>query len=514
MKRDVKYIIKRVIIGILIGLFFIMFKSCNVNAATLNGTLSTKYNFDNCSMIQSSMFCSKGNSFLFRNSFSSTNQSSTEISFPYIDTSNNGVMLTNIDFTYSFSSPVSIGDNTSIEITYYPFLNTSGHNFAFRGLYPYFWDNTNKIYPYAWSNLNYRPIYVAYNLSSEDSNIWHSTSIHFRDSASSGNISYFKLYDIPSGSSVQKIRVIFGTTKHYSGSTQVINGYTMPQLTSNWVYYTNGSSTTPTNFYSTWEEYKNATSDNLGLVYIAQNSDSLPNFHRNWSLLGYFSSYPAVQTVSNRDHADSVRGIAFDLSSVNLEDISNDNTYLSDIETQIAINQATIGTDLSDEDKDYINPLYSEWNNSYTNGFTSLFSTLFAYPLTKVQQQVNNDLVRQNINGSYILNSRICMKNMGQDSILDEYVPYQVQFYRDYKFDLPCPHTEIYTKLKYGDYAFYGTTFLGANLGSSIGGTYNFVSIWLTIQHGILVYLLFVNVLNVYKYILDSNKSEVEVLEL
>lgn len=513
MKKDIKYIIKRVIIGILIGLFFLMFKSKISYAATLNGTLSTKYNSDNCSVVQGSMFCTTGNSYLFRNTFSSTNQSTTTMSFPYIDTSNNGVMITNIDFVYNFSTPVTIGDNDSIQITYYPFLATSGHNFSFYSIYPYYFDNSNYIWPFAFSNLNYRPIYVAYNLSSDDSNTWHSTAIHFRDDASSGNISFFKLYDIPSGSSVQKIRIIFGTTKHYNGATQITNGYTMPQLNDNWVVRTNGSTTIPSNYYITWEQYKEGTSDDIGLVYLAQNSDTLPHFHRNWSILGYYSSYPAVQTVSNRYHTEGVRSIVFDLSNVSIEDISP-NTYLENIETQIAINQATIGTDLNGEDKDYVNPLYNSWNNTYTNGFTSLFSTLFAYPLTKIEQQVNNDLVRQNINGSYILNSRICMKNMGQDSVLDEYVPYQVQFWRDYKFDLPCPHTEIYTKLKYGDYAFYGTNFLGANLGTQIGGSYNFVSIWLTIQHGLLVYLLFVNVLNIYKYILDSNKAEVEVLEL
>lgn len=513
MVRDLRYIIKRVIIGILIALGVIFFKNNVSFAATIPGTIKTTYVTKICNFVgNQGLVCVPGRNYVFTSP--SISSGGYETQFPAINTTTNGILFTHYIRELTIDSPITINNN-SITVDFYNMIrsNGSGTTCRFnmqRSLFPRFEDNTNFIYSSAWNNNNLKPYFAEYYDNTTQT--WVPTDIGIWQD-SNPCILHYNFYNIPNATVVGGVRYYWGIDSNYSGNFTTINNKKYP-ISDNWNYNENGSATNViTNQYTLFTDIRDS-SPNFNTYYIPRNS--VPN-----------SRFISLTPVDNSNHhhyntrSDRYSGsYQVNFSGMSLEDLQNIQNEIDNISQQQTIITSAVESALSGQDSDsgdvdtsdYVEDFDSDLNDfsssAYGDKFSSLISSLFAYPFTKMQQQVNTDLVREQS-----LNSNICMKNMGQDTILGEYVPYEVQFWRDYKFKLPCPHTEIYTQLKYGDYAFYGNNFLGVSMGQN-GATNNFASIWLLIQHGLVCYFLLINILEFYKYLIDSNKSEIEVLEL
>ena len=517
MKKDFRYIFKRVIIGILIGLFFIMFKSCNVNALEyIQNAAGVAYfqsqfceqgevitdTYDGIAHTGNRFSCSKGPSYKFVQFLNSDNNF---ISIPAILYEKQ--LLNNFTFQILFEDSISItqqnryiglrapwvSSNTSnAELTFYDnFLTLNGVK-----------DNNTIYYSPSVSSFVLQPQYCNY---SDGSNLYKCNVYLVGDP----NISRYVYYiDIPVGTNVSSITLFFGNNNIQSSydlfTGEISNDFRAMTAT---VFKKNVScSANSTNYQcyvSNFSAYSNYSNNNFN-VYGS-------NFFSCAGLIYYryapISSFFTPSTRTDNLWLSSTypnNPVIYNFSNItsNLEEYYNG--LITDIEE-----------DLTVSDRDSIENNISEVmgtfaDNENSQRYLSTLDALLSYPIQKMQDQGHFDLVNHNaVIGANQIDSKLCW---GTDTVIgDQSQPYKVQFFRDYKFTLPCPHSDIYVHLGYGDYGFYPSNFMGAN---NSGYTYNFISIWLFIQHGLLVYFLFVNVLNIYKYILDSKKSEIEVLEL
>lgn len=517
MKRDIKYIIKRIIIGTGIALCLFYINSCKAHALTTIDNVSADVYFKSqyctesesisTNNISGSRFtCETGPSYKFAQLLNN----SSNVDVPFLITENQ--LINNMTFKINFEDPVEITSTNRYIVLNAPWtsfdydhkaIGISNSYFTLNGVRPN--GNTTDLSPSISTYFNQ----VEYCNYSDGSNTYKCNSVTI-----SRNSSYDKFVfyiDVPEGTNVHNITLFFGNNNilsSYDIYSSEVNGWFRAITTTQNAYQVNITSS-----YNSFNNYKQLLvnfKDNLGNHYNIYGS----NFYSGAGLV-YYKYAPTSPTFSPSNITDNLYfettvpttsySPVYSFANISTSDTDYYNGLVNSIEQEL--------NPVSNNDAWFEDSLDGFISGSQANSLIGLFNSLLVYPFQKLNEQKQVDLVRQNINGNYILNSNICMKNMGQDTILNEYVPYQIQFYRDYKFNLPCPHTEIYTNLKYGDYAFYSTTFLGANMGNS-GASNSFSSLWLTIQHGFLVYILFVTCLNVYKYLLDSNKTEIEVLEL
>lgn len=516
MKRDIKYIIKRIIIGTGIALCLFYIRSCNVKALTVIPEVSADVYFKSqyCTQGESissggvngkRFTCETGPSY----KFSQLLNNSSNVEVPFLITEHQ--LFNNMTFKINFENPVEItSTNRYIALNPPWFRNDFSHQavgiltdsyFPLNGVRP--GGSTTDLNPSISTYFNQ----VEYCSYSDGSNVYSCNGVYLaRNSSNNGFLFYV---DIPVGTTVYNISLFFGNNNILSSydiySSDVVSWFKAMTTT---IDLYNSNITTSYNSFNTYKQTLDNYKDYKSNHYNIYGS----NFYSGAGLLYYYfpPNAPTFKPSTSTENLyfettvpTNYRNANFVFSNLTQEQINYYNGLVNSIEQEL--NPSSSNTSFFN---DFLEGFQT---SSSASGLLSLFNNMFIYPMQKLQTNSQVDLVKQNINGGYILNNTLCMKNSVTGS-LGEYIPHQIQFYRDYKFNLPCPHTEIYTHLKYGEYGFYGNTFKGATINTGI--SYSFVDLWLTIQHGFLVYILFVNCLNIYKYVLDSNKTEIEVLEL
>lgn len=521
MKRDFLYIIKRVIIGILIGLFFIMFKSCNVNASALPSNTSYIYTeSDNCIVDTNSPFditCNKGTSYKFYFDFNETDNNSTYLTPMILNNNNYSVYFKNIIYDIRLNATYTI-DNAHrsffIEFPYTSstFFDIYNDRFAF------------KDFPHNSTNLQDKTD-VRLNMSNAYSRIPYYCSYFDTD------LNIMKVCDVildtdttkikwiinlPVGTNFNRFVLYFGTNQSYSGASASTGTYTnmeayrFPDILPFTDVLNRFSGNTETNLAKLYGR----TKDNLRSV-LNNNTPGIKGVGGVW---WYPKGVPVLTpefTLPDYNNLVQYNNTNYTINALQLH-FSNDYT----IEQQTTLNNTieSIENDLeqqqpSDEENgfEFIN---SGWgfflSNTYVEKFTGLFSSLFTYPLTKVHDTLSEDLVKTGTgsgSGSY-LNDGVCWGRINDWTTKE---PHKVYITKDYYFNFPCPHVDIYPHLKSGDFGFYPNTFHGIQLD---GSNHDFYTLYQTVLDGLLVYFLFVQVLEIYKYVIDPTNTQVEVLEL
>ena len=505
----IKYIIKRVIIGVLIGIGIFLFKSNFTYAATyLNSDNAVIYTqSQKCTESNDNLSCQQGTAYKFGYEYN-TRKNTNEYEIDMILNNNQySQLFQNIIYDYSISDTITIDTTHRSLYILLPYsqsqfslgagLGSSNTTFTIQ-MFP-----QNSINPTTEEidrhfvfpmNYNFKPYYCSY-LDTSD-NLTKPCNIIL--DIGQGNIWKF-IADIPINTTINRLTFYFGTNQLYNGSlkSQIYGNFNIKIPQNEKIGYEHGTSENTLYAiyyvnYNTWRQRSN--SNNIGIWYypqgytIYQPKFSVPN-----------SQYELA--FDNVDYSSNIYKWTF--TNYTQQQLDELNLTIDNIEEQLQQQEQPNADDT-------LNGIFNDFNNVYAQNFTSLFSSLFSYPLSKIQEQTEIDLVNSS---KTALSRQLCQKSSHFDIGGGATREQEIQFYRDYSFKLPCMHVDVYPNLKYGRFAFYSTNFLGVNLTGS-GADFNFTDIWLTIQHGILVYLLFVNVLNIYKYILDSNKAEVEVLEL
>lgn len=502
MVRDFRYIIKRVIIGILIGLFFIMFKSCDVHAWSFysTGTINVYSQTQNCDLDENNNFnCTNGVSFKFTSQYKSNANNETQ-PMPWLIPNEHSILINNVIYEYIPDSPITTSSNArsiGLGMGSTTLIDTSGSgsimNFSMK-MFPHntIDDNDNITYDKTIPiNYNFKPYYCTYF----NGTTWTYCNL-ILEIGSSSNVFWYVL-DLPTNTTVEKVRLYFGSPNRQTTFASTTYGSDNIRIPDYQYISIDNSKTGFSKFYvnyNTWRQTNAGTP--FGLWFY-------PKGYLLYQPEFYMPNGQFTLMVDSKSYVNNT--YKFSYSSL---DSSLQQTYTEQperIEEEIE-NQ----TPSDDFESDLSESMSGFADNENSQRYLTTFEALLSYPIQKMKEQSSFDLVNHNSwIGANQIDSKLCW---GTDGVVgDVSQPYKVQFFRDYKFTLPCPHSDIYTHLGYGDYGFYPSNFMGAN---NTGYTYNFISIWLVIQHGLLVYLLFVNVLNIYKYILDSRKSEIEVLEL
>ena len=521
MKKDIKYIIKRVIIGILIGLFFLMYKSKISFAATIdtvvtaNSYYQTQYcevgdsitgTFNNSIYTGNRFNCTKGPSYKFSQYLNSTEN----VAVPVLI--NSGQLFNNFTFEITFEQlQIITTTDRYIELrapwvsSYTSSPRTLGVNSNYLTLNGIV-DNTTKNYTPSVSTFFNQPQYCSWV---DNTGSVSSCNVHIAADSSISRYTYY--IDIPVGSAVRTITLYFGnsniqdTYDIYSNMIPATSRLFRAMTTTLFGYYNSNCSSTTSSYDCYSISYSNLKDQNNSKYNIYGE-----HFFSGAGLIYYYypPDTPTFTPSSTSPNIWFSNSLASDNITYNFSAVTD--AYKGYYDNLVGNIENEVNPQPSNDSffNDFLEGFQA---SSQASGFLSLFNNMFIYPMQKLQTNAQVDLVRTNINGGKVLNNYLCMKN-SETGMVGEYVPYNIQFYRDYQFSLPCPHTDIYDKLYYGEYGFYGNDFKGASVHSGI--TYSFVDIWLTIQHGFLVYILFVNCLNIYKYVLDSNKTEIEVLEL
>lgn len=498
MIRDFRYIFKRVIIGILIGLFFIMFKSCNVNAiAITNKNVNIYSQTQNCDLdSENNLSCTKGLSYVFPYSSGSTNLS--DIDMPFFLPNEHNILVSNLIFDVDLGEEYIIDNNIrSIYLIlgnqswFSSNLSLGPSNYRFTlNMFPTQSEASNNILP---SVYGFKAFYCSY--FDTVSQTTKTCNVKYGMDSNSNVFKVIPIFDL--GTKLNRFTISFGTTDLYSGSTKLLCNVRVPN-SQTFINSQCSSSNISYKYYVLYDTWRSVSLENykpIGLFYYNKGTNlTTPKFK--------LPNYSSFLSYDNYDYSNYTFGATFD--NYTLEEKEKYNDLVN------TINKEIYGEfEVDDVEANISEMMGSFADNENSQRYLSTLESLLAYPIQKLQEQSSFDLVNYNVwTDSYQIDNRLCW---GNDLIGDQGQPYQVQFWRDYKFTLPCLHSQVYTKLGYSNFGFYPSNFMGSN---NIGYNYNFISIWLVLQHGLLVYLLFVNVLNLYKYILDSKKSEIEVLEL
>jgi len=500
MVRDIRYIFKRVLIGLLIALGVIFFKSKGVFAATtqLNSNVRVYAKSGNCTYNSSTtdFNCVQGPSYKFvGENITSSKATETDIpTIPFIvNNMDSDVLIQNAIYDIELATPLTISSSErSVYLKFggpYPRGNgvygssttgSTGYLFRYTQFSATPLDTTNDSNKVLKLTYGFKPYYCSYHNPDTDTT---STCNLILDI---GNDNWFKIIvNLPIGTKLDRFTIYFGAPNLVSSiGSKTLNNVIVPD---------NPTFISGANSDISYDLWRKDNSTRIGLQY----------FKAGVSLSSPQLQSPVAQFVRVDSNNYTSNTYQWNYSNLSNELVAQYQATIPEIEEEL--------TPTSDNDTFFSDFLEGFTTSSQASGFISLFNNMFLYPLQKLRDNSQVDLVRDNIYGDKILSNYLCMQN-SEPGLLGSYVPYKVQFFRDYKFTLPCPHTEIYNKLYYGEYGFYGNNFKGAEIRTGI--SYSFAEIWLTLQHGFLVYILFVNCLNVYKYVLDSNKTEVEVLEL
>ena len=505
--KDFKYIIKRVIIGILIGLFFVMFKSCNVNAwSTLslsNSNSKTTYQFGTIKTYGVNSFYLDNN---INYTYAFNNTEPISISF------RQGAILKNIEFEYVLAWSGGITFDSSmkyVSFNYQDILNKSGSGNSNNYLKLMSSIDSLQSSLIKTNFYNWQPIIAQYHDVNNDT--WVSVDLKLYSYSANSSIGLNSQYimEIPTGTKIDKFKLCFGTLQGLVSDIQIFRShiygddyYNSNQET--WFYpYTNYLS--GSGLFNNTNEYKflayiPATFGTLSNLITLPSSDTYSG--SDFAIVAYNSSLPSSDKLKTTYYFNGVDygQLVSDANSSYQEEIQE---VLEEIEREKLISGSQDKLDSAKEDlQDGLETNFSDFGSStYGSAFNGLFTSTFAYPLEKIENMLDEDIYYVNQGGNRVLNLALCTGHSVDDHWGSRW---QVHITEDYYFEFPCPHYDIYPYLKSKNhtYQFYGSS------------QWSFQYYYTIIIRGILVYWLFITCLNIYKYVLDPNDTKVEVLEL
>lgn len=524
IKRDFRYILKRVIIGFLIGMLLFICKNKIVFASTVThnyssfggATISLKYHYQPCYNDNGTLLCGTlypDGDYLPDIEISrlidptdSGNWCGMDPQTGLYTSTNKSFILSYVDFEVVTGQPIPVYNNNlffpyfSVVLGSGDFINQSGNNIMTQGYFtmPIYSDDlkTNGMY----SPMGSRPFYCSYY----ENNSFHSC-LYESD--------YYTSFKIPN--LVQKLNYynLSPIINFTDGANHTINsihfkyGYPEESFTiskSNFVDYFTGAynrtlisnnyspNNYPLAFYdtSTTNQVRLPVTRNSVLCtsfYSADNSNdifALPESEFN-------PEYPGMSeselTPEQQEIVDSVNDIFSVFTPEFWGSLVGGNGLLDEI----------VGTGTSDITK----PLGSFLGNSYSTGFIGLFESIFQTPLDLLEEQLEYDLWSEGVgytDYNYCLGSRIDGSSIVNPKVVLWEYKTGNNSYNSYSVDIPCM-TDLYSKI---------------NSPSGQYGFNSFYPIYRNVIDGLLIYYLLINILAFYKFVLDPKNSRVEVLEL
>lgn len=500
-KNFFKYRLFRIIIYIFIAFLIFSFCKLKSHASTISGATATVYtqtqNCDIDSSDQTKFACQKGTTFKFI--YDVNNTSNTSDFSPFILTSDKYIYFKNLVISYELASPITI-DSThrSIYVKFQngAYLSTSTNdgelqiNQNWISTTPVVDNQEDQRYKIP-ANYSFKPYYCNYI----DSNgVTKTCGVIFEHTSATTN-NFYMVFDIPTGEAVKKINLFLG---NYTFNTS----YNVRTLVSG----TSIKVPSSTNFlYTEWIGGRsNFSTYRVNYNTYRQTTNDSQNTGIYWLLKG----------VTYRDPKFKVPNVSDELNYDSNNYTSNSykyyfNSYSSDLKDQLnnSLSVMEQETEEQQEDNELSDLMNGFIDSDEASSFTNLFSSIFTYPLNKLRETTNEPLFDDSPTG---VNLAVCtgrgfIGDVDQDRI-------QIPTINGVKWDIPCLHYDIYTKLHNDTTGFYPTSIDGHNITS--GRSTSFYLIYRTILRGVLIYIMFLNIIDIYKYILDSDRKEIETIDL
>lgn len=500
---------------ILFCIFTFFFKSCNVKALTYiqdaqadvyfksqycTESESISGNYNGTPQSGKRFNCETGPSYKFAQLLN--NSSSIEV--PFLITENQ--LFNNMTFKINFENPVEITSTNRYIVLRAPWGNSNISQGTFGTFSSYF--PLNGIRPNGTStdlnpSLSTYFNQVEYCNYSDGSTTYKCNNVTI--APNTGNNRFVFYIDIPVGTIVSNITLFFGNNNIQSSydiySRDVAGWFTAMTTTQN-LY--NSNITTNFDSFDTYKQIVYRLNQYKGNHYNIYGKDFFSG-----SGLAYYRYAPSGPTFKPSTSTENLYfetnipsyngSPVYYFANATTEDTNYYNGLVNSIEQEL---------NPPSEDSWFTDSFNGFLESNESNSFITLFNSLLTYPLSKFTQQNQMKLTWTNVNGAEILSPAIC-KGVG---IAGDYGPGIQLSWHGASFDFPCIHYDVYSKLTSDNFAFYPTTLNGANI--SGGNSHNLYSIIKIILDGVLIYFMFITCLDIYKYILDSDRKEIEVLDL
>lgn len=502
-KNFFKYKLFRIIIYIFIAFCIFTAMKIKSNAASLPSATATVYTqSQNCTSSNGQLDCMKGSAYKFQYQYN-TQKSVDEYEKDIIlNNFSYNQLFQNLIYDYQIPDTFTI-DSTNRSIYIEPAISSSqfilgngtgSSNTTFTmSMFPttsYDEDNETTdrhlIFPI---NYNFKPYYCSYVDVSD--NLTKPCEVIL--DIGSGNVWKY-VANIPLNTTINRLSFYFGTTNLYSGNSKTITygNYSFQVPDSSYIgYYHNTTAKDLLSiYYLNYNTYRQASnSNNFGLWYLPQGvTIRVPKFNVP-------NSSTELSYNSNNYTNNTYKWNFTNLTSQEIEILNNSISNIeSDIENQ-------------NSNQNWFDDTMNGFRSSEeASSFTNLFTALFSYPFQKLSS-LSNEPLFTNQGGP---NLAVCTGRNLVGGIPENRL--EIPVLNNVKWQVPCLHTDFYTQLKSGDFAFYPTTIDGVTITS--GGSNSLYPIIRLILRGVLVYILFLNVIDIYKYILDSDRKEIETLDL
>lgn len=410
--------------------------------------------------------------------------------------------IMNITFEYKLAT-TWINNNNQYKYISFNFNNFLDDNVKFQ-----LFDSATTIeQASSWFNFyNFVPFSAEYHDPTTDT--WVSVDLRLYSWNTSvdfaGHLQY--IMTMPTGASFDGLKLRFGDLHDLQVSEIYLNSKMYPSENGSepYMYYQYGYNYS----YSTYKAFNQDDYDYLGLLVFPANT-SLDNFNyrpssnistnNEFTRISYNGSLPSSATLDKVWNFAGMDYIEYE------EQIQQENQEkLDEVLEQIAQEE-----ELEKYNNDLSNSMSSFINSDNSTAFTGLFSSLFLYPLQKLNSIKNEDLYMTNAGGGHYNNLGLCV---GVNGIGQFNNRWRIHITDSDYFEMPCPHYDIYPKLHTANYHFMGS--VNENINGTVTDPNSFQFYYQIVIRGLLVYFLFVTCLNIYKYILDINDTKVEVLEL
>ena len=493
---SMKYMVKKIIIGVAIGIILMSVRSCKVHADTYGSSyfssIIVHYKFDVCLDTGGDFLCTEGleDTQNIKNIVATlpiytpkTNEYLMLKEFDVHLVTDNGVYVSN-NYSINLPSPMTIFNGLNVKSTNdYNNMPRFNNITMYNNFVNYFAYKPRNETEYISVDSQYLGAYLGVQ------QLWLSgSSIYTYGVTPSVKItptSYF--YDF-------QYSLQSGYT--YNGSNSIIQA--VP------TYTTNPPSISRTDFLN---QYK--TNSYLAVVYPGQSL--------SWKKISDLSSTANWSVTTGSYSTNSIYNISPSANEVLIQE------RLADINKELIVNASVIGSDIYGTDQEnqftnaFSNTITNASNNLNSIGFTSFLNALIVEPVALLNQSASVDFYD---NGE--LTGSLCFDTFHQGGTNYGWIPIPFvdtgNYTTDY-FQLPCMTTQVYSNLKSrnshgiknGRIIGFGDT---PNSSADTLGGISFMPIWLLIQHAVLYVWLTITFVNIVKYCIDTKDSEIEVMDL
>lgn len=469
-----KYMLKKIIIGVAIGTLLFIIKGNLAFADTYYYN-----NFDHIVVDYAFDICLKqGNDFLCTDALEGTTDIRGLLNnyIIYSTKENEYLMLKKFNVHLTFKS-----DNTPI---------LTNNQILLPDTKVYF--NNLK---YGLLNFNNTVVYSSY-LKRNDTTVYEPTdngqvlvSYGVSGSGTSTYISHPYIRTLATNIAVTDITYFLQEGYTYNGPTSIINSVpTYSSLPSRDLFINQNKNNT----------YLGYVEPNTTLAILRQPSSG------NWNLItnASYSSWANYNHISPTEQQ-----IADNMSSLNKEIIMS----------QVFLGSDEFTTEETDKVSSSLGSIIAGGSSHLQQTqFTDFLNALISKPIELMTNSANLDFYSNE--GGYHLTGDLCFAPFQQGGTNRGFIPIPYKNTGNYledNFQMPCLTRDVYSNLHSRNFSVVGSSSI-INVDSTTlafeGGS--LLSIWLLIQHGILFYLLATTFIGIVKYCIDTKDAEIEVLDL